>query len=87
MKNISKDIGDEKEYYYPDSGMTIIESCLYRFPNDELFITGFDPERKYPYKYYWERDNESSDCFNYHPQKAESILFNEYLNKGLIKEL
>jgi hypothetical protein len=87
IKNISISIGNEMEYYYPDSGMTVIEACLYRFPKAEIFVTGFDPERKYPYKYYWERDIENSNCFNYHPQKAESILFNEYLNKGLIKEI
>jgi hypothetical protein len=87
MQDISESIGDNHEYYYPDSGMTIIESCLYRFKNCEIYVTGFDPMRKYPYKYYWEKYSDTSNCFNYHPQKAESILYNEYLQKGLIKEL
>jgi hypothetical protein len=87
MKNISISIGSEQEYYYPDSGMTVIEACLYRFKNAEIFVTGFDPGRNFPYKYYWEKDTNESNCFNNHPQKAENILYKEYLHKGLIKEL
>lgn len=87
IKNISIDINDEHEFYYPDSGMTIIEACIYRFKGAEIFVTGFDPLREYPYKYYWEKDIENSTCFNYHPQKAESILYKNYLDKGLIKNL
>lgn len=88
MKNISETIFNEfLEAYYPDSGMTTIESVLYRFRGAEIYVTGFDPARRFPYKYYWERDLAHSDCFNYHPQKAESFLFNKYLQKGLIKEI
>jgi hypothetical protein len=87
MKTISENRGITMEWYYPDSGMTIIESCLYRFKDAEIYITGFDPSRKYPYKYYWEKNIENSDCFNYHPQMAESVLYNQYLEKGLIKEI
>ncbi len=87
VRSLSIGLGDEKDYYYPDSGMTIIEACLYRFKGAEIYVTGFDPKRQYPYKYYWEKFEETSNCFNYHPQKAESVLYQEYLNKGLIKEI
>jgi hypothetical protein len=42
------------------------------YPNIEFQITKFE---------------ETSKCFNYHPQKAENVLYQEYLNKGLIKEI
>jgi hypothetical protein len=87
MKTISENLKNNMEWYYPDSGMTTIESCLYRFKDAEIFVTGFDPARKYPYKYYWEKYLDKSDCFNYHPQQAETVLYNHYLDKGLIKEI
>jgi len=87
MKFISESLGNTMEWYYPDSGMTIIEACLYRFKDAEIFVTGFDPARKYPHKYYWEKNLEQSLCFNYPPQMAENVLYNQYLDKGLIKEI
>lgn len=70
--------------YYPDSGMTNIETCLYRYPGAEIWVFGFDPHRNHPYKYYWTETDENAE--NSHPQVAEAKLFDEYKKQGLIHE-
>ena len=77
--------GIAREWFYPDSGMTNIETALYRFPSAEIYVFGFDPHRRHPYKYYWD---DSADGFaeNEHPQIAESIVFDDYLEKGIVHE-
>jgi hypothetical protein len=87
MKTISESLGFPQEHYYPDSGMTLIETCIHRFPGAEIYVTGFDPHRKFEYKYYWEKDNPTTEAFNYHPQKAEAFLYDEYIKLGKIKEI
>lgn len=87
LKNISESNGDVRDHYYPDSGMTTIERCVTSYPNAEIFVTGFDPHKKHPSKYYHKLNGEQSEVPNYHPQLAQSLIMDEYLRDGKIKEI
>lgn len=87
VKNICEALETPYEWYYPDSGMTIIEKVVKAYPGAEILVAGFDPGRHYMYRYYWEKTDGDSEAFNYHPQIAESILYEHYLKAGKIKEL
>ncbi len=87
LKTISEANGDIRNHYYPDSGMTTIERCIVTYPKDEIYVTGFDPHKKHPPKYYHKLNGEQTEVANYHPQLAQSLMFDEYLRDGKIKEI
>jgi hypothetical protein len=87
MQDISTQLNDTHEYYFPDSGMTTIEKVIYFYPSAEIYITGFDPAKRYPSKYYWQKDEVDAVCVNYHPQKAQAVLYEKYIKSGKIREI
>ena len=87
MKLISESMGDVRDHYYPDSGMTTIEKCVNLYPNDEIYITGFDPHKKHPPKYYHKVNGEKPDILNCHPQLAQSVVYDEYKSIGKLREI
>ena len=89
VKIESEKLNDVYDFYFPDSGMTIIETCVQLFKGANIFVTGFDPGRKSEYKYYWEKDIpvDLAKAFNSHPQKAEAIIYEEYKRDKRIIEI
>lgn len=87
VEEVSVMLGHPQEYYYPDSGMTLIDSCINTYPDAEIYVAGFDPHRTYEYKYYWEKDLPTTEAFNYHPQKAEAFIYDQYIAEKKIKEI
>jgi hypothetical protein len=88
MKAESEKLGDVRDIYYPDSGMTLIDACVQVFQGAEIYVTGFDPHRKHPFCYYWEQPGGALiDCYNSHPQKAEAVIYDELIRERKIIEI
>lgn len=87
LKTLSESAGDFRDHYYPDSGMATIERCIHAFQSAEIFVTGFDPHRKHPSKYYHKLNGEQPEVPNYHPQLAQSLMYDEYIRDGKIREI
>ncbi len=87
LQTISESIGDIRNHYYPDSGMTTIERCISGYSGAEIYVTGFDPHKRYPGKYYHKTNGEHDLADNRHPQKAQAILYDEYVSCGQLIEI
>jgi uncharacterized membrane protein YcgQ (UPF0703/DUF1980 family) len=87
LKYYSERNGIKRETYNPSSGMSVIEYCLEKYPNDEISLYGFDPFKfEEYYANYWE-PNLVLDNGTSHPLVAEGILIENYRrqNKLVVK--